>query len=379
MRTAVLGELCDFLSGGTPDRKKGEYYGGEIPWISGADITANSIRPRSFITELALNRSAARLVPQGTVLLVTRTSIGKVTVADTGLAFSQDITALLPRPGLDPRFLVHFLKSQKQELLKKARGATIKGVTREAVASLRVPVFSVHDQRRIADILDKADALRAKRREAIAHLDSLGQSIFQEMFGEARSDSFPIRRLGELVDFYAGSSLPEGDTFMGQEDGYLLLKVSDMNRVGNESKIVSAALWSKVPGPKSGTLPSGSLILPKRGASIATNKKRVVERPSVLDPNLMGIHPGSDLSITFLRAFFENFDLASITSGSSVPQLNKKDLSPIEVSVPPTELQAAFVLKMAQLDSLKAKNRAELAELDNLFLSLQDRAFKGEL
>lgn len=120
--------------------------------------------------------------------------------------------------------------------------------------------------------------------------------------------------------------------------------------------------------------------MPKRGGAIGTNKKRITTRPTILDPNLMAIAPrDSVVNLSYLYHWFMRFDLASISSGSSVPQLNKQDLAPLKIQVPPLALQHTFATRVQAVESLKATHRAALADLDALFASLQHRAFSGVL
>lgn len=120
--------------------------------------------------------------------------------------------------------------------------------------------------------------------------------------------------------------------------------------------------------------------MPKRGGAIGTNKKRITTRPTILDPNLMAIAPrDSALNLSYLFQWFMHFDLASISSGSSVPQLNKQDLAPLKIQIPPLALQQTFAARIQAVESLKTTNRAALTELDALFASLQHRAFAGQL
>ncbi|MDE0178433.1 MAG: hypothetical protein OXP36_07520 [Gammaproteobacteria bacterium] len=80
----TLGLICSFLNGGTPSRRVARYYQGDVPWITGADISGpRADTARSFITQDAIRESATNRVPAGTVLLVTRTSVGKVALAAT--------------------------------------------------------------------------------------------------------------------------------------------------------------------------------------------------------------------------------------------------------------------------------------------------------
>ncbi|WP_327023425.1 restriction endonuclease subunit S [Micromonospora sp. NBC_01739] len=174
-----------------------------------------------------------------------------------------------------------------------------------------------------------------------------------------------------MVEFFAGSSLPEGEPYGGQDGGYFLLKVSDMNLPGNEVTITHAKEWSTSPGARSATCPAGSIVIPKRGGAIATNKKRLITRPSVLDPNLMAAWPHPDVvDLRFLHQWFLTFDLASIASGSSIPQLNKRDLSPLPFPLPPIEEQHRIAEVLDRADELRAKRREALAQLDDLALGI---------
>jgi type I restriction enzyme S subunit len=249
------------------------------------------------------------------------------------------------------------------------------------VKAHRVFLPPIEDQRRIAAILDEADALRAKRRDALALLDELQRGIFIEMFGDpvTNPQRWPVASLGAVADFYAGNSLPEGVPFVGQEDGYLLMKVSDMNLVGNERLVEKCQLWSGVSGARSATCPQKSIVIPKRGGAIGTNKKRMTVRPTVLDPNLMAVSAKSSLLPDYLFQWFMGFDLSRIVSGSSVPQLNKQDLAPLEIQVPPVELQKIFSERCRQLEVLRGDAETALDWTERLFASVQHRAFRGEL
>ncbi len=208
-RAITIGEVCSFQNGGTPSKSVERYFQGDIPWITGADITSPIVtNARSFITKEAVTSSATNRVPAGTVLLVTRTSVGKVGTAGVDLCFSQDITALTPDSSrLHAPYLVEFLKSQEPHFERHARGATIKGITRQVVGDLPIPLPPLAEQRRIAEVLDRAVALRAKRRAALAQLDSLTQSLFLDLFGDPVTNrkAFPVSRMGDVCDVRDGT------------------------------------------------------------------------------------------------------------------------------------------------------------------------------
>jgi type I restriction enzyme, S subunit len=183
-----LGEICSFLNGGTPSRSVARYFEGEIPWITSADLVDDQdvvTDARFFITEEAIESSATKIVPKNNILLVSRTGVGKVAITGVDICISQDFTGIVPNKSrVDLRYLFRFLQSCKSYFIYHQRGATIKGITRQVITDLELPVPPLGEQQRIAAILDKADALRAKRRAALAKLDTLLQATFLHMFGE---------------------------------------------------------------------------------------------------------------------------------------------------------------------------------------------------
>ncbi|MFT4288800.1 MAG: restriction endonuclease subunit S [Nocardioides sp.] len=293
---------------------------------------------------------------------------------------STEFHVLRPGPELDDRYLLHFLRQptvRRAGELRMTGSAGQKRVPPAFLQTLQVPLLPLPEQRRIAAILDHADALRTKRRQVLTHLDALAAAIYEATFG---GTELPVVQLGDIATFFGGASLPTGQDFSGQTSGVLLMKVSDMNAVGNEQMISSTALWTGSNTPRSSTVEAGAVVLPKRGASIATNKKRVTVRRTALDPNLMGIQPDPAMLTTpYLFAWFRSFDLTSITSGSAVPQLNKQDLAPLSIRLPPLRLQREFGSKLKQLASHATVCQRTLAAADGLFASLQSRAFRGEL
>ena len=264
-------------------------------------------------------------------------------------------------------------------MIKKATGASYPAVSDQIVLDSSMPMPSVDDQRRIADILDKADAIRRKRKEAITLAEELLRSVFLEMFGDPMTNpkGWPVKTLGDVVDLFAGNSLPSGIEFSGQRDGYLLLKVGDMNTPGNEVDIVAAREWAPSVPSACVVAPAGAVVIPKRGGAIATNKKRVLTRPAALDPNLMAIAPGPSIKLEHLRQWFEGVDLSKLSNGTTVPQLNKKDLSPLPFPVPPIEAQAAFVRFSARARSLRRREEQALKDAEILFDGLMAREFSG--
>jgi type I restriction enzyme S subunit len=328
-----------------------------------------------------IGRHDVALTAGPTIVIGRKGSFGEVHYS-AGACWPIDTTYYVDQRSTesDLRWLMYRLRSLG--LTELNRAAAVPGLNREDAYRQRVRVPPIGEQRRIAAVLDKADELRAKRQTSLALLDSLNESIFLAMFGNPRwsGQEYERRPLGELADLYAGGALPPGSPWSGQTGGYMLAKVSDLNLSGNEKWIQRTNLWSDKAGSRSATCPPLAIVIPKRGGAIGTNKKRLTTRSTVVDPNLMAIAPRTELlEPLWLYEWFQMFDLQSIVSGSSVPQLNKQDLAPLLIALPPLEMQKVFVERCERLTTLREAASHSRSQLAGLFGSLRHRAFAGQL
>lgn len=379
-----LGSLCQFLNGGTPSKDNPSYFEGDIPWITSADITqpiANTAR--SFITAEAIEGSATNRVEKGTVLFVTRTGVGKVAIAGIDLCFSQDITAIKPDSSkLDAGYLVHFLRTKQEYFERRARGATIKGITRDVVTDLEIPVPPLPEQRRIAAILDQADALRAKRREALAQIDSLTQSIFIEMFGCAQTiyEKWPVKALGEMLEFLTSGSRGWAEYYA--ETGALFLRIQNVCR--DELDLTDVAYVS---APESAEARRTEV----REGDVLLSITADLGRTAVIPTGIGKAHINQHLSILRTKAVVPRYLSAFIASPAGQREvmgrnkqgvkagLNFDDIRAFRIPVPPDSLQRDFVLRAEEVGRQTQVHNQSLKTLDELFASLQHRAFIGEL
>ena len=148
--------------GGTPSKVRKEYWSGHIPFVTAADLTEHHVDAayaRSFLTTQGLNSGAAAICEPGSLLLATRTRVGKISVADELMGASQDITVLTPHDFINPSFLYWVLKDSAAHLQVNTRGTCIQGVTRDDVDSLLINLPPLYEQRVIAAVLSDMDSL----------------------------------------------------------------------------------------------------------------------------------------------------------------------------------------------------------------------------
>jgi type I restriction enzyme S subunit len=302
-------------------------------------------------------------------------------VAGRPLTFNQDIKAIqVADPRVRSEYVYWFLRSREAEILSRGvkKGATVHSLQSGFLEKLAIPLVSGTQQNGIVDVLSRAENIVRMRREAEARAKEIIPALFLDMFGDPVSNpkGWTVISLGEISRIVGGSSLPNGAVFADQEGGDLLVKVSDMNRPGNEVELSHSAEWSAQTRRSYSRVPAGAIILPKRGAAIATNKKRLTTRSALLDPNLMGVIPDEDVVIRqYLYQWFAHFDLATITSGTTVPQLNKGDLSPLSIAVPPIPLQRKFAIRADGIRELVAAGGVACNLATLTFRSLLARVF----
>ena len=156
-----LQDVCErILSGGTPSTKQDEYWNGDIPWITSADIIdIKTAKPRRFITREAIRGSATNLIPKGNVIVVTRVGLGKLFTNYFDLCISQDSQALILRDCIDAVYLAHVLKPRVEEFKNFSQGSTIQGVTKKHLAEIQIPLPPLEVQQAIVAEIEEYQKL----------------------------------------------------------------------------------------------------------------------------------------------------------------------------------------------------------------------------
>ena len=197
----LLGKLGDFTGGGTPTKSNNSYWRGSIPWVSSSDIHEESIHEFSisrYITEEAINDSATKLIPENSILLVSRVGVGKLAISKNSICTSQDFTNFTPVRD-DLIFLGYYLKSRTKSLLGYSQGMAIKGFTKDDISNLAVSIPSVTEQQKIADCLSSLDDLITAQTQKLTALKAHKKGLMQQLF-PAEGETVPKLRFPEFRD-----------------------------------------------------------------------------------------------------------------------------------------------------------------------------------
>jgi type I restriction enzyme S subunit len=316
--------------------------------------------------------------------------VALVDLAHDGATASTGFCVLRADPEkLDPRYLFQWVKSSNfvDDMVRKATGASYPAVSDRIIFDSRLPLPSLSEQRRIAAILDQADALRAKRREALAQLDSLMQSVFMEMFGEYRHGRirWPIEMFEQLTtDTQIG--LVRGAEDFGPDFETPYVRMNALGRRGEFFPCLVQRTDATTQELTDYSLRAGDLLFNTRNSKELVGKTALFREQGVYvyNNNLMRIRfkPSIEpeyIAAAFLTPFIQQ-ELETRKSGTtSVFAIYGRELKTLPIPVPPLPLQKTFATRIHAVEALKSQHRDALTELDALFASLQHRAFQGEL
>ena len=327
-----LGDICTVVSGSTPSSSVAEYWDGNHIWITPAELSDDSFiiyDSVRHITDRAIQETSLKPFPEGTVILSSRAPIGKTAIAGCKMYCNQGFKNLICSDSIYNKYLYFFLSAKTDYLNSLGRGATFKEISKYIVENIQIYLPTIEEQKKRAGILEKLMFLIQTRKKQLSKLNQLVKSRFIEMFGDTKNNinNFKIYSIGDICSLKSGTSLPLNVENEGGDIPYI--KVSDMSLPGNERYITISSRYVTQKTAGKGIFPVGSVIFPKRGGAIGTNKKRLTQIQICADLNIMGVIPGANIMPQYLLSYFDMIDLGKLDNGSSVPQLNNKDIAPL--------------------------------------------------
>ena len=245
---------------------------------------------------------------------------------------------------------------------------------------------SLPEQQRIVAILDEAFAAitqaKANAEQNLKNDKELFESYLQSVF-ENKGEGWEVKKLGDICELKSGTTI--SPSLERIEGDVLYVKVGDMNLPNNEVEITTSSRFVNSNEIKiNQIIPEGAIIFPKRGGAIATNKKRKIIKPTIVDLNTMAIIPSKRVDKDYFFHWFQLFDLNSISNGANIPQINNYSFDEVYFPYPISlKEQQTIVQKLDALSTetkqLVAIYQQKINDLDELKKSILQKAFAGEL
>lgn len=389
-----LSELCDINIGKTPSRSKKEYWGKGHTWVSISDLKSKTIfTTKEEITDIALTDSNIRMVKKGTLLMSFKLSIGKLAFAGKDLYTNEAIVGLPVKRGieLDSNYLYYALGFIP--LAGGNQAAMGQTLNKKSLAALLIPLPpTIEEQKRIAKILLQCESLIQKRKVSIELLNELLNSTFLEMFGDPfiNPKGLPLFDLeyvakdekNAIVDGPFGSSIKQSDY---RDEGVPIIRINNIRFEGfydNDYKYISQEKYQELIRSK---VEFEDILIARVGNTIG--KTCLFDKKFKALLSTTGVAKASiNTEKALVQFILVQMQLPQYikyiwnqTAGGGQPYLNLKKIKGFKLLVPDLKYQKDFVTVSSKIENLKSQFKISLLEFRNLYGSLSQRAFKGEL
>lgn len=396
--TSALADLGVWRGGGTPTKTNLRYWGsGTIPWMSPKDMKRPVlVSAEDYITPAAISESATRLIPSGSVLVVTRSGILRhslpVAVNAIPAALNQDLKALTPYCGVDAAYTAWALRAFEQDILHRCAksGTTVQSIETEKLVRYRIPVAPLPEQRRIVAALEEylsdLDAAVAGLERSRQKITRLRESILSAALGD---DAWPRERLGTLI-----AAGPDNGLYLPKSaygSGTPILRIDDyQNFWSRSSGELRRVRTDEVTGARF-ALRVGDLVINRVNSASHLGKCLVVEHrhlPALFESNMMRMQLTHRAYPHFISLFLRSpIGRATLTANAkwavNQASINQSDVRDTVVPLPSAAVQQqvaeAVVGQLAVSDRTTVEIDVQLARAARLRQSILKRAFEGRL
>jgi len=382
-----LGDVCNVIAGYA---FKSELFKNEgIPLLRISNIVEGEIsfKEECVRVEDSKSSSLSKFKVQKNDILV---ALSGATTGKFGVYKLDQVAFLNQRVGLiratkklDQRYFYHYLNILKKEIMHTAQGAAQPNISTNEIIDFQIPLPPLPIQKRIAEILDAADALKRKDQELLKKYDELAQAIFINMFGEPvkNEKGWEVKTICEFGEISTGNTPPRADVENYDSKYIEWIKTDnideDMLFVTNSSEYLSKK------GAKRGRItPSGSLLVACIAGGIESiGRAALTDREVSFNQQINSIEPNSNVKSLFLYFLFKysRKHIQNQASNGMKRMLSKGEFEKIKMILPDLNVQQEFENKIGQLIIQKEQMRHTFFNSQNLFNSLIQKAFKGEL
>lgn len=392
MKTNVykLSDLGSVLTGNTPPKKDvSNYSSKDVNFIKPDDINSDQVNLLKKTTKNYLSFTGAekaRLVPANTVLVTCIGIIGKVALTTEKVAFNQQINAIIPDESIvRSKFLAYKLWSERKKLKDIANKAVVPIINKRTFSDYLIDIPNIEEQKKMEDILDIAQLIINKRKKQITALSNLKQSIFYDMFGDPQLNNkkWKLCKIGDLTKKTQYGSSKKASLTDGE---FAMLRMNNITYKGDvvldELKYVNLDEKEK----EKHLVHKGELLFNR------TNSKELVGKTAVYDHNepiayagyLIKLIPNELANSYFISGYLNSnygkrylYNLAKNIVGMA--NINAKELRGIPIYMPPKKLQDEYEYKIKKINKSIDLFKQGQTELEMLYGSLMQKAFKGEL
>ena len=380
-----LGEICDFISGGTPSKSKNEYWkNGNIPWIKISDFKDKYIKySDEKITKNGLENSSAKLLKKGTILYTIFASVGKVAILDIEATTNQAIVGINLKEdnSIDKDFLYYFLSSIENNIKKQARGVAQNNINISILKNVCIPILPISSQKNIVKTLMRLENILENFKQKKLLINFLNKSLFIKFFGNPEYNekgwSFSSLKDISLCKGEYGSNKPA----INYNGGYRYIRITDITTNGELKKDKVGVLDEEIEAQKY-LLKENDILFARSGATVGKNffyNKKYGK--CIFAGYLIRFQLNAHLvSTTYLKKFLEtNYYWNWVKNCQNIvaqPNINAKQYGEdLKIMLPPIKLQNKFSEVIEKIEKLSFEIEKSIKEAENLYNSLISKYF----
>lgn len=395
MNVVTLKDVCRITNGGTPKSGVESLWHGGVAWLTPAEmgkrLTPYIEKTARTISQEGLANSSAKLVPTGSVILSTRAPIGHLAINETPMAFNQGCRGLTPGEKLDVKYLYYFLYFSRDALDGLGTGTTFKELSSSNLASFKIPLPSLEEQRRIVAVLDKAFAgiatANANTQKNLTNARALFESYLDEKLAKPSTSAVS----NSLADLCA----------KGRIITYGVIKLGDETPRGVPCLRTSNVRWLHIDQTGMKRIEPSLSDQYRRtileGGEVLVNVRGTLGGVAVVTDEMLGWNVSREVAVVPVAAkstlpeylaFWIGKKtsqqwLTGVQKGAAYSGINIEDLRQLKVNVPSINEQRTIVEELSNVqqkcNALAQMTKRKLAALSELKQSLLQKAFAGEL
>lgn len=371
-------DFAEVITGGTPRTNKKEYWNGNIPWLpSGVCQDCIVDTANTYITELGLQESSAKIMPIDTVLIaLTGATTGKTGILKIKACANQSVTGILPNKKYIPNYLFYYLISIRDKILYDSYGGAQKHISQGYVKEIEVPLPNIKEQEKIVEQIGKVQEIIEIRIKQIEELSKLIKSQYVELFGKITE----YERLEKYSTLITKGSSPKWQGINYKNEGTLFI-TSENVREGYVDISKPKYLDNKINEilPRS-ILKKNDILINIVGASIGRAAKYDYDYLANINQAVALVRT-ENINSTFLLTYLNSDEAIKMyddmKKGGARENLSLKNISDLQIPKAPIELQNQFAEFVKQIDKQKLEIQKSLEEVQKLKESLMDKYFGG--
>ncbi len=389
-----LGEVCDFVGGGTPSKQEKKYWNGNLNWASVKDVKGDFLNSTADrITKLGLENSASNVAEPNELILITRISPGKSIITNIRTAVNQDLKIVKPRFQTSSKFLHYYFQAFTREIAKKSSGTTVLGITLNNLNQIRIPLLSVDEQHaivsKIEELLGELDKGKQQLETALQQLKIYRQAVLKWAFeGKLTkgNENWTIVKLGDLAN--AIDPQPSHRTPPKVEGGVPFVSIKDfdpdLDKIDfSRARLVSSNVLNE--HNERYKLQMGDFVIGKIG-TIGKPVRVVLPQNYCLSANIVLIQPRK-IDATFLYYFFKsNFAEKGFLAGTRATTqaaFGIQKVREMKIQLPSAAEQRQVVeeieSRLSVCEKIEEIISTSLQQAETLRQSILKKSFEGRL